>query len=101
MVKIENSHLNRIANNQTTNAQQIDKQHRMSDRSNEELSSIRDEAQLSERARLLVKIRTNLDETSDVRSDKVEFFRKQIETDTYEVPIEALVQKLIERFKFS
>lgn len=100
MVKIENHHLNRITQNQSNQTQQIDHQHRLIDRSNEDGLALKDEARVSERARLLVKARAKLDEISDVRTEKVEQLMEQMRNGSYRVPIEALVEKLVDRFKF-
>ncbi len=98
MVKIENTHLNRITHNQTNNAQQVDKHNRLTEHLREDTSEVKDEAHLSRQARLLSKIRTKLDETPEIRADKVELLKKQIEAGVYEIPIEPLAQKFLDRF---
>jgi len=57
----------------------------------------KDRAALSERSRLMAKMRGVLAETPDARSEKVAALRQQVETGDYQVPVEALVEKLVSR----
>ena len=60
-------------------------------------ASTRDEVQLSEEARALQQLATAAAQAPDVDEARVEALRQQVEAGTYEVPIEALVNKLLER----
>ena len=60
-----------------------------------EAVSGRDQAAFSEKARQLAKARAELSETSDVRTDLVADLRQRIETDNYQVPIEALTRRIV------
>jgi flagellar biosynthesis anti-sigma factor FlgM len=50
---------------------------------------------VSERARLLAKARVSLNETPDVRSEKVDTLREKIETGNYPVPYDELARRLM------
>ena len=57
----------------------------------------RDEVQLSEEARSLQRLAAATAQVPDVDEARVEALRQQVEAGTYEVPVEALVNKLLER----
>ncbi len=56
-----------------------------------------DHAALSEEARLLSKARQALEETPEIRDDKVTALRQQVQEGTYEVPVEKLASLLVKR----
>ncbi|MCB9134638.1 MAG: flagellar biosynthesis anti-sigma factor FlgM [Anaerolineales bacterium] len=56
-----------------------------------------DHAALSEEARLLSRARQVLEETSDVREEKVTALRQQVQDGTYQVPLEKLANLLVKR----
>ncbi len=59
----------------------------------------KDEAALSEVARLMSKARLALDETPEVRTERIAALQEQVQNDMYEVPIEALARQLASRLK--
>lgn len=58
-----------------------------------------DTLKVSEQARLLAKARTELDAVPAERPEVVDQLRQQVEQGTYEVPVQSLVDKLVERLK--
>lgn len=60
-----------------------------------------DKAALSDRAKLLAKARIAADEVPESRNDMVEALRTRIESGEYEVPYEALAERLEKLFKES
>ncbi len=57
----------------------------------------KDQAALSARGRALSKARAALDEVPDVRADKVQALREQIQTGAYQVPHQKLAGRLLAR----
>jgi flagellar biosynthesis anti-sigma factor FlgM len=55
-----------------------------------------DTIEISERARELARASQAVDETSEVRSEKVAQIKKSLEDGTYSVPVELLAQKLLD-----
>jgi flagellar biosynthesis anti-sigma factor FlgM len=70
-----------------------------SDRVHVDGLSGKDEATLSERARMLAKARTNLADAADVRTDVVEGLRQQIQDGVYQIPYDTLAQRLLAAIK--
>lgn len=64
---------------------------------NSERASSTDHAALSEEARLLSKARQALDESSEVREEKVTAIRQQVQDGTYQVPLEKLANILVKK----
>lgn len=60
-------------------------------------TSTTDHAALSEEARLLSHARQALEETPDVREEKVTALRQQVQDGTYQVPMEKLASLLVKR----
>ncbi|NUM46023.1 MAG: flagellar biosynthesis anti-sigma factor FlgM [Anaerolineales bacterium] len=60
-------------------------------------TSATDHAALSEEARLLSHARQALEETPDVREEKVTALRQQVQDGTYQVPLEKLASLLVKR----
>lgn len=58
-----------------------------------------DHATLSERARLLNKSSTVLNETADVRAEKVEAAKKSIQNGTYQIDFKGLANRLLDLVK--
>ncbi len=100
-MKVENSGLNRINRPDVEGAYPLDKASRSAETSASEELSGKDRASVSERARLLAKARVSLNETSDVRPEKVDTLREQIETGNYQVPHEEIVKRLMSQFRQS
>jgi flagellar biosynthesis anti-sigma factor FlgM len=59
----------------------------------------KDEATLSESARMLAKARTGLGTTPDVRKDVVESLHEQIQSGVYQIPYDALAKRLLAGIK--
>ncbi len=97
-MKIESSQANSIAPKQTGSAGPVEKKERTTGTTSQNIAG-KDTASLSERARLLAKARTNLDETPDIRMEKVQPLREQILSGTYIVPIEKLAKTLLAHLK--
>ncbi len=55
----------------------------------------KDEALLSPEARLLQRVRQAIEETPDVREDRVAALRQQIQDGTYQIDMEALIDALL------
>ncbi len=55
-----------------------------------------DELELSQRARDLQRVRAHLQELPEVRSDRVEQLREQIQSGAYHVPAEEVARKIVE-----
>ncbi|GAB4475387.1 MAG: hypothetical protein Kow0088_12190 [Anaerolineales bacterium] len=89
-MKVEHSQNNRIVQKQAENAAAIERQQRAQENQRAERSANKDQAALSERARLLSKARLSLQESPDVRTERVSALREQIQAGTYQVPVEQL-----------
>jgi len=89
-MKVEHSQNNRIVQKQAENAAAIERQQRAQENDRPERATNKDQASLSERARLLSKARLSLQEIPDVRTERVSALREQIQTGTYQVPVEQL-----------
>ena len=95
-MKVENTHTNRLSHTQTEQAKSVEKNARsQAHEARTDALSGRDQADFSEKARQLAKARAELGEASDVRSDLVADLRQRIETDNYEVPLEALTRRIV------
>lgn len=55
----------------------------------------RDEAELSDMARVMAKIHPVLEENPEIRAEVVENLRSQIENGSYRVPVDEIVDRLI------
>jgi negative regulator of flagellin synthesis FlgM len=99
-MKVENTHTHRLAQTQAEASNGVEKSSRAAENEIRASSlSGKDQASFSERARLLAKMRTRLEETPDVRSDLVSNLKDKIASGNYEVPIQELVKRLIDRLK--
>ena len=99
-MKVDNNGLNRINRPEMEGTRPLDK----SLRTNETPADIagltgKDTATVSDQARLLAKARTTLEETPDVRTDRVNDLRNQIQTGNYQVPHEEIVKRLLTQFR--
>lgn len=94
-MKVENNGINRINRPDVEGAYPLDKTARSGETlASEELTG-KDRASVSERARLLAKARVSLNETPDVRSEKVDTLREKIETGNYSVAYDELARRLM------
>jgi negative regulator of flagellin synthesis FlgM len=95
-MKIENSGFNRLNRTETESASPADRVNHTNDPATSANSlSGKDRATLSERSRELAKARSTLEETSDVRSEKVEELHDKVQNGTYQVPQEEIVKRLL------
>ncbi len=93
-MKIDNVNSNRITQKQTENTAGVDKTLK-SDRENAESINGKDKASLSDNARILAKSRTALEETPEIRSDRVDQLRQEITSGEYRIPIQELAKKFL------
>lgn len=100
-MKVENSGINRINRQEAENLYAVDKNLRSNETVTAEGLSGKDKATVSEQARLLAKARVSMDETPDIRSERVDELRSQIQSGNYQVPVEELVKRLVMQFRNS
>lgn len=92
-MKIENNGINSLSTKPTDNAHPVEKKTQTSDSAS--VSAAKDKATLSERAKALAKARAALEETPEVRSDRVDALKEKIDSGNYQVNFEALASKLM------
>lgn len=92
---IENRIPPEISGTQSREVHQIDRRKAEDTESKREIQG--DETTLSKEARLLQRVRQALDEVPDVRKDKVEALRRQIQDGSYEIDVENLIDALLGR----
>ncbi len=97
-MKVENNNINPLKPERPDETRSSEKIGRRSETASTSVRS-RDKAELSEQARLLSKARTAINDTSDVRTELVASLQQQINQGSYQVPVEALARKLVERLK--
>lgn len=99
-MKIDHNAANRLTPNGTESASNIDKKTvtASADQQANRLAG-KDQASLSEQARLLAKVHSVLEETDVQRSERVEALKAQIVSGNYEIPINELAKRLADRFK--
>jgi len=93
-MKVDNVNSNRITQKQAENTAAVDKNQK-SERENMESLAGRDKASLSDDARILAKSRTALEETPDIRADRVEQLHQQIQAGEYQIPVQSLADRLL------
>ena len=99
-MKVENNHTHRLAQKQAEASNGVEKSSRAAENETRSSSlSGKDQASFSEGARLLAKMRTRLEETPDVRSEMVNDLKEKIASGNYDVPIQELVKRLVDRLK--
>lgn len=98
-MEVDNNGVQRISRPRAESARAVEKETRQTEGARPEGLAARDEATLSERARLLARARARLEETPEVRTDQVERLREAIDAGAYQVPVEALAQKLVARLR--
>jgi negative regulator of flagellin synthesis FlgM len=94
-MKVENTHSNPIVQKQTENTNAVEKNTYQSDNEPLEKPNSKDRASLSEKAKLLAMARTQLDKIPDIRSEKVNELRTQVEAGNYMMPFEKLATMLV------
>jgi negative regulator of flagellin synthesis FlgM len=100
-MKVEKNLGNRINPSEPENLAPVDKTTRQSESSKAGALGGKDKATLSEQARLLARAHSALEAAPEVRADRVEELRKQIENGTYQVPHEELVKKLLNQVRLN
>lgn len=95
-MKITNNGLNAVPPSKPEAAGAVDKAAQKAETSPVEKH---DRAELSEQARLMMKMKTRLDELNATESDRLEELRKQVQSGNYEVPVDQLAQILANRLK--
>jgi len=94
-MKIENNGVNPLASKPANSAHPVEKNNRATESTSS--AGSKDKAILSARARELSKARAALDEAPDVRSDKVQELKQQVDTGKYEINFEELARKLLNK----
>lgn len=97
-MKVENNNPNQINHLRRNQVDQVENVERSPDRAKEtDRLKGKDRLALSERARLVAVARSQMENTPDVRSDKVNELKSNIDTDAYQVPYEKLANILQNR----
>ena len=101
-MKIDYSSTNRLTPNGTDSASGIDKKSvpHSGDQRLGQMSG-KDQASLSEQARLLAKAHAALEETDAQRSERVIALKEKVAAGNYEIPVDALARQLAKRFKLT
>jgi negative regulator of flagellin synthesis FlgM len=94
-MKIDNHGQEYVKSAQLSEASRVDRSAARSAYAALEPKASRDEAILSSQAILLAKARAALDAVPEIRSEPVDALKAQVETGTYQVPIERLVARLL------
>lgn len=98
-MKVEQSQNNRIVQKQAETTAAVERQQRLQENERADRMTNKDQASLSQRARLLSKARLNLQEIPDVRTERVTALREQIQAGTYQVPVEQLAALFLKGLK--
>ncbi|MCX8061216.1 MAG: flagellar biosynthesis anti-sigma factor FlgM [Anaerolineales bacterium] len=98
-MKVEHSQNNRIVQKQAENTAAVERQQRLQENERADRLTNKDQASLSDRARLLSKARLSLQEIPDVRTERVAALREQIQAGTYQVPVEQLASLFLKGLK--
>lgn len=99
-MKVENTQTNRLVQTQAENAAAVEKTQRMQEQeARSEALSGKDQASFSERAKLLARARTAMEETPDTRTDLVNEIKSKVDNGNYEVPVQDLVKRLVTRLR--
>jgi negative regulator of flagellin synthesis FlgM len=96
-MKIENGSIHSLASSRPQGTSSVDRTSHPGE--NVPASNAKDRAELSEQARMLAKARHALNETPEVRNERIEQLRQQIEGGTYNIPLEALANHLLKLLK--
>ncbi len=96
-MKIENGSIHPLASSRPQGASPVDRTPHSGE--NAPTSNTKDRAELSEQARILAKARHALNESQEVRNERIEQLRQQIEGGTYNIPLEALANHLLKLLK--
>ena len=94
-MKIENNGINPLTPQQTESARSVEKKSQAGESNS--VSVPKDKATLSERGKALAKARAALDETSEIRENRVSELRDRIDLGTYEINFQSLAAKILKR----
>jgi flagellar biosynthesis anti-sigma factor FlgM len=100
-MKVEQTQTNRLSNSQAEHANAVERATRAYEQERMDALGGKDRASFSERAKELAKARSLLEDAPDVRADKVNGLRQQVESGAYQVPVDELVKRLMERLRAS
>jgi flagellar biosynthesis anti-sigma factor FlgM len=98
-MKVENTHNNSIIPKQAESTNPVEKSPHLLENERMEKLDSKDQASLSERAKLLAAGRAQINKIQDIRADKVNELRAQVEAGTYLVPFEKLAKVLATRIR--
>lgn len=90
-----------ISKPQARESQSIQKKYQAQEKPSYNSMVAKDEASLSESARILAKAYQALGDTAEVRQDVVEAFRNQIQSGEYEIPYNQLASVMAKKFSLS
>ncbi len=97
-MKVENHGLDPLARKQAEGAQPLERvTPERRDGAAAERARGGDQAALSDRARQLARARQALESAPDVRAERVQSIREQIEKGIYEIPYKSLAARLLRR----
>jgi flagellar biosynthesis anti-sigma factor FlgM len=97
-MKVENNGLTPLSS-QKADGLQPAANHRASQAENHNSVRGRDQAQVSEHARMLAKARTALENVEDVENKRLEVLQQQIQSGNYEIPVEELARRLLPKIR--
>ena len=95
-MNIEHTDLNPTNHSQANSTRPVENDPRIQSREDAQSQRVdRDKSELSDLARIMAKLHPYLDEDPAVRSELVESLRTQINSGTYQVPIDEIVERII------
>lgn len=90
-----------ISQPQPRGTQSVQKKYQAQEKPSVSTLSAKDEASLSESARVLAKAYQALGETSEIRTDLVETLRQLIQSGEYQIPYDKLAAILAEKYSIN
>jgi negative regulator of flagellin synthesis FlgM len=93
-MKVQNNPINPLVPQKPENAHQVSKSNRAEETAG---GAATDRAELSERAKMLSKASQTFHETPDVRTDRVNEIKIQVDTGTYQIPLSELARRLFKK----
>ncbi|MGB9521833.1 MAG: flagellar biosynthesis anti-sigma factor FlgM, partial [Anaerolineales bacterium] len=95
----EHSQNNRILQKQTEGMNSVEHNPKTTDNERLERLGNKDQASLSERAKILAKAYTTFQDQTDIRSEKVDALREAINNGNYQIPVEQLAAIFVKGFR--
>ncbi|HEX7555104.1 MAG TPA: flagellar biosynthesis anti-sigma factor FlgM, partial [Leptolinea sp.] len=92
--KVQNNQINPLIAQKTESTHQVSKPTRLDEPVG---GAGTDRAELSERAKLLSKASQTFQDTPEVRSDRVNDIKVQVDTGTYQIPLSELARRLFKK----